>query len=122
MKIAKITQYADDQMAMKDFWLEKFGLQLLAENPMGPNMTWIEVGSEQQSVAIVVYDRTLMEQQKPGFSTTCPHIMFTCSDAKAEFDRLAATGVEVFEFMKMPYGTMFQFKDIEGNEYVVRQD
>ncbi len=122
MKIAKITMYADNQMAMKDFWIEKFGLELLAENQMGPNMMWIEVGSEKQDVAIVVYDRQLMEQQKPGFNTACPHIMFTCRDAKSEFDRLAANDVEVFDYMEMPYGTMFQFKDIEGNSYVVRQD
>ncbi len=122
MKIAKITQYADDQMAMKNFWLEKFGLELLAENQMGSNMTWIEVGSVEQAVAIVVYDRKLMEQQKPGFNTACPHIMFTCDDTKTEFERLATNGVEVYDYMEMPYGTMFQFKDIEGNEYVVRQD
>ncbi len=71
---------------------------------------------------MVIYDRKLMQQQNPNSPTTAPHIMFSCSDAKAEYARLEANGVEVFEFMEMPYGTMFQFKDLEGNSFVVRQD
>lgn len=122
MKIAKITQYADDQTAMKKFWIELFGFDLLAENEMGPNMTWIEVGNQVQAVSIIVYSRAMMEKQKPGFNTANPYIMFTTSNAKAEYERLHANGVEVYEYIEMPYGTMFQFKDIEGNEYVIRQD
>lgn len=85
-------------------------------------MTWIEVGNKQQGVSVIIYDRALMEQQKPGFSTANPHIMFPTNDAQAEYDRIQTAGVEVFEWMEMPYGTMFQFKDLEGNDYVVRQD
>lgn len=122
MKIAKVTQYADDQQTLKNFWIEKFGFDLIAENEMGPNMTWIEVGNQEQGVSIIVYSRSMMEKQKPGFNTANPHIMFTTDDAKREFDRLQGLDIDVYEYMEMPYGTMFQFKDIEGNEYVVRQD
>ncbi len=39
MKIAKITMYANDQQLVKNWWVEKFGFEVTAENQMGPNMT-----------------------------------------------------------------------------------
>lgn len=122
MKIAKITTYADDQQQMKLFWTEKLGFEVIAENQMGPNMTWIEVGSKALAVTVIIYDRALMNTQNPEMNTNSPHIMFTTSNAKQEYERLESCGVHVFEYQEMPYGTMFQFSDIEGNKYVVRED
>ena len=30
--------------------------------------------------------------------------------------------IETTEIMKMPYGSMFKFKDQDGNDYLVRED
>ncbi len=122
MKVAKITLYADQQQEVKNWWIEKFGFELIMENQMGPNMTWIEIGNKSQDVSIIIYDRALMQKQKPDFNVVNPHIMFSTTNAKNEYERLIALGVVVYDYMEMPYGTMFQFKDSEGNEFVVRQD
>ncbi len=122
MQIAKITLYADNQQEAKNWWVEKFGFELILESPMGPEMTWIEVGSKDQNVTLVIYDRKLMQKQNPEFSTESPTLMFTTSNAKEQYDRLEELGVNVFEYMEMPYGTMFKFTDGEDNVFAVRQD
>lgn len=56
MKIAKITVYADNQIAAKEWWTEVFDLDLIVESPMGPNMIWTKVGDKTQDTSIIIYD------------------------------------------------------------------
>lgn len=43
-KIGKITIYVNNQEEAKAFWTEKLNFVIKLEQPMGPNMTWLEVG------------------------------------------------------------------------------
>ena len=43
-KIGKITIYVNNQEEAKAFWTEKLNFVIKLERPMGPNMTWLEVG------------------------------------------------------------------------------
>ena len=49
-KIGKITVYVQDQEQAKDFWLNKIGFVLKFEKPIGPNMSWIEVGPSEARI------------------------------------------------------------------------
>ena len=95
-KIGKITIYVNDQGEAKEFWTKKMNFVVKGEYPMGPNMTWLEVGpSEDEFTTFVLYNKSLMEKQN---------------------------GVDVTDIMKMPYGSMFTFKDQDGNPYIIRED
>ena len=121
-KIGKITLYVNDQQEAKSFWLNKIGFVLKFEQPMGPNMSWIEVGpSEDEFTTLVLYSKAAMEQQKPS-AVAHPSILFSTTNIEAAYEKMKQNGVEVEELLKMPFGTMFTFKDQDGNSYILRED
>lgn len=121
-KIGKVTVYVQDQEQAKDFWLNKVGFVLKAENPMGPNATWLEVGpSEDEFTTLVLYSKSLMEQQNSA-AVAHPSILFSTTDIDAAYEKMKQNGVVVEELQKMPFGSMFSFKDQDGNNYLLRED
>ncbi|TYP72009.1 VOC family protein [Paenibacillus methanolicus] len=121
-KIGKITVYVNDQEQAKAFWLNKIGFVLKAEQPMGPNATWLEVGpSDSEFTTLVLYSKAAMQQQNPS-AVAHPSVLFSTTDIDAAYEGMKHNGVEVGDLMKMPYGSMFTFKDQDGNEYLLRED
>ena len=121
-KIGKITIYVQDQEQAKDFWVNKLGFVVKGEFPMGPGATWLEVGpSEDEFTTLVIYDKALMEKQNPS-AVAHPSILFSTSDVESAYEKMKQNGVEVDDLLKMPFGTMFNFKDQEGNTYLLRED
>lgn len=121
-KVGKITVYVNDQEQAKDFWLNKANFVLKFEQQMGPNGSWIEVApSEDEFTTLVLYSKSLMEKQNPT-KVSHPNILFSTTDIEAAYQRMKQNGVGVGEMLRMPFGTMFTFKDQDGNEYIVRED
>ncbi len=121
-KIGKITIYVNDQQQAKDFWLNKIGFVLKFEQPMGPNAAWIEVGpSEDEFTTLVLYSKAAMERQKPE-KVAHPSILFSTTDIESAYEKMKQNGVEVEDLLRLPFGTMFTFKDQDGNEYILRED
>jgi lactoylglutathione lyase len=121
-KIGKITVYVQDQEQAKDFWLNKMGFVLKLEQPMGPNATWLEVGpSEDEFTTIVLYSKSAMEQHKPS-AVAHPSILFSTNEIESSYEKMKENGVEVDDMLRMPFGTMFTFRDQDGNEYLLRED
>lgn len=120
--IGKITVYVQDQEQAKDFWLNKIGFVLKFEQPIGPNMSWIEVGpSEEEFTTLVLYSKSAMEKQNPS-AVAHPSILFSTTDIESAYEKMKQNGVEVENLLKMPFGTMFKFKDQDGNDYILRED
>lgn len=121
-KIGKITVYVQDQEQAKDFWINKVGFVLKVEQPMGPDAFWIEVGpSEDEFTTLVLYSKSAMEKQKPS-AVAHPSILFSTTDIEAAYEKMKQNGVEVAEMLRLPFGSMFSFKDQDGNEYLLRED
>lgn len=122
-KIGKITLYVNNQEEAKKFWTEKLNFVVKFEQPMGPNMKWLEVGpSESEFTTFVLYDKNLMMKQNPATNVAHPSILLSTADIESAYNEMKDRGVEVGELMKMPYGKMFSFKDQDGNEYLLRED
>lgn len=122
-KIGKITIYVNNQEDAKKFWTEKLNFVVKFEQPMGPNMKWLEVGpSESEFTTFVLYDKNLMKNQNPTANVLHPSIILSTTDIDGTYNEMKGKGVEVGQLMKMPYGSMFSFKDMDGNEYLVRED
>jgi lactoylglutathione lyase len=121
-KIGKVTVYVENQEQAKDFWLNKMGFVLKFEQPMGPNASWIEVGpSDDEFTTLVLYSKAAMEQQNPS-AVAHPSILFSTDDIEAAYEQMKQNGIEVEDLLKMPFGTMFTFKDQDGNSYLLRED
>jgi lactoylglutathione lyase len=121
-RVGKITVYVENQEAAKDFWLNKMNFVLKFEQQMGPNMAWIEVGpSENEFTTLVLYSKAAMMKQKPA-AVAHPSILFSTTDIESAYEKMKQNGVQVEEMMRMPFGTMFTFRDQDGNEYILRED
>jgi predicted enzyme related to lactoylglutathione lyase len=122
-KIGKITLYVNNQEEAKEFWTNKVGFVIKAEQPMGPNMKWIEVGpSKEEFTTFILYDKNLMKTQNPLTNTGHPSVILSTTDIEKTYQEMKDKKIEVEELMKMPYGTMYNFKDQDGNIYMVRED
>ena len=122
-QIGKITIYVNNQAEAKKFWTEKVNFIVKLEQPMGPNMTWLEVGpSENAFTTFVLYEKELMMKQNPSMNVSHPNIILSTTDIENAYNKMKENGVAVGEMMNMPYGKMFSFKDQDGNDYLVRED
>ncbi|KIL36422.1 hypothetical protein SD70_31585 [Gordoniibacillus kamchatkensis] len=109
--------YVEDQQKAKTFWTEKVGFELVRETPMGPGGNWLEVKPVGAETALVLYPRAMMK----GWETMKPSIVFECDDIDATYASMKERGVEFEgEPQKMQWGTYAQFKDEEGNLYVLK--
>lgn len=122
-KIGKITIFVNNQEDAKEFWTKKMKFVVKLEQPMGPNMKWLEVGpSEEEFTSFVLYERELMLTQNPDANVDHPNIILSTDNIEGTYEKMKSNGVNVGELMIMPYGKMFNFKDQDGNEYLVRED
>lgn len=122
-KIGKITLYVSDQESAKKFWTEKLNFVVKFEQAMGPNMKWIEVGpSEDEFTTFVLYNKEMMKKQNPNTNVEHPSIILSTDNIDETYEEIKNNGVKVGEIMKMPYGSMFNFFDEDGNQYLVRED
>jgi len=62
-----------------------------------------------------------MEKQNPS-AVAHPSILFSTLDVESAYEKMKQNGVEVDDLLKMPFGTMFNFKDQDGNTYLLRED
>lgn len=122
-KVGKITIYVEDQEAAKAFWTETMGFVVKFEQEMAPGMKWLEVApSEAEFTTFVLYNKNLMKQQNPAANVEHPTILLSTTDIEKAYSEMKEKGVEVGEMMRRPFGTMFNFKDNEGNSYILRED
>ncbi|MDU3803225.1 VOC family protein [Paraclostridium bifermentans] len=122
-KIGKITIYVNNQDEAKEFWTKKINFIFKLEQPMGPNMNWLEVGpNKEEFTSFVIYEKQLMLNQNPEANISHPNIILSTEDIETTYAELKANGVELGELIIMPYGKMFNFRDQDGNNYLVRED
>ena len=121
--IGKITLYVNNQEEAKEFWTKKMKFVVKLEQPMGPNMTWLEVGpSEEAFTTFIIYEKNLMSAQYPQANVLHPNVILSTNDIEETYNEIKSNDIETTEIMKMPYGSMFKFKDQDGNDYLVRED
>lgn len=116
-RIATVAVYVEDQQKAKQFWTEKVGLDVVTEHPMGPNVFWLEVAPEGAQTALVLYPKAMMKDA----GEKKPSIVFECDDVFAAYEAMKEKGVEFLsEPQQMQWGTFVQFKDEDGNEFVLK--
>ena len=120
LKIEKLTIYVDSQDDALKFWTEKMGFNCLIDQPMGPDARWIEVSpnDDPELTTLVLFSKALMTEQSPQ-SIAHPSIMFSSLEIDTLWEQLKNNGVELNEIKEYAHGKMFDFRDNEGNPYMV---
>ena len=122
-RIENITLYVNDQEESKKFWTKKIGFIIIDEHNLGPNSKWIEVGPRGEDVtSFVLYDKHQVSAKNPTIDLSHPSLLLKASNIERTYLDLKENGVVVGEFMDMPSGKMFTFKDPDGNSYIMRED
>lgn len=122
-KIGKITIFVNSQEEAKTFFTEKLNFVVKFEQQMGPTMKWLEVGpSADEFTTFVLYEKNIMLAHNPSANVEHPSIILSTNDIEATYTELKNKEVAVGELQIMPYGKMFNFTDMDGNAYLVRED
>ena len=112
--------YVNDTDKAIDFYTNKLGFELRQNIPMDPEgkTRWVEVAPPGAQTAIVlIKDYADWSPERVGQNTG---LVLTPDDTRATCEALIAKGVEFTELPnEQPWGIQAQFKDQDGNEYVV---
>ena len=108
-----------DQQRALDFYIQKLGFETRRDEPMSETARWIEVAPRGAQTALVLFTPPGMEDRIGTFAG----IVFDCDDIQATYEELSDRGVEFVEPPAMQlWGMMMaQFKDIDGNQFVLVQ-
>ncbi|PRS04946.1 hypothetical protein C6W22_17350 [Bacillus atrophaeus] len=116
-QIATVAVYAEDQQKAKLFWTGKAGFEVTAERPMGPDASWLEVAPSGAQTRLVIYPKSMMQ----GSEHMKASIVFECEDLFGTYEKMKTNGVEFLsEPNEMHWGTFVQFKDEDGNEFLLK--
>jgi len=127
-RVGTITVQVSDQDKALEFYTQKLGFEVRADQPMGPNQRWIEVAPPGAQTRILLYKATPEMPGAPSYDeararigTPTPMVLET-DDIVATFAELRSRGVRIVDEPKrQPYGWWGVFADQDGNTYGVHQ-
>ena len=87
------------------------------QESMGKAGEWLEVAPQGANSRLVIYPKSLM----PNWQELKPSIVFECDDIQRTYESLKNKGVEFTEGpTKMAWGTYANFRDTDGNEFLLK--
>jgi lactoylglutathione lyase len=116
-RIATVAVYVEDQDKAEEFWTRQVGFEVKRRDKMGPQASWLEIGPRGGTTNLVIYPRSMMRDWRE----MKPSLVFGCDDFEATYENLKGNGVEFLEEpKKMPWGTYAQFRDLDGNVFLLK--
>ena len=100
----------------KAFYRDVMGFTLIREEPLGPDMTWIQLAPKGSPVTIALV--TWFDDLKPGGQQG---LMVNSDNIDADRDALIAKGVDVGPIGQQDWGRHAMFSDPDGNGWILRQ-
>lgn len=108
-----------NQQRALDFYVNQLGFEKRRDDRMGPTDRWIEVAPPGGGTVLVLFTPPGLESRIGSFA----NIILEADDIRATYDELVSRGVEFVEPpTTQPWGGMMaQFKDVDGNTFVLVQ-
>ncbi|MFE6076615.1 VOC family protein [Paenibacillus sp. NPDC057886] len=117
-KIGQVMLYVNNQDASKDFWTEKMGFEIIADETNGP-MRWVEVAPKGAATSIVLHSKEFVAKMNPEMYLGTPSIMYFSDNLDALYKDLQNKNVKVGDIVEAPFGRVFNFEDAEENYFAV---
>lgn len=119
-QLGQVMLYVEDQEQSKKFWTEKLGFTVVSDIDNGMRIITIAPKDDTQT-SIVLHDKKKIEEMSPELNLSTPSLMFYAQNLEALYEEFKAEGITVGEFMKMPFGKVFNFADDEENYFAVME-
>ncbi|KEZ51562.1 VOC family protein [Metabacillus indicus] len=119
--LGQVMVYVKDQDQAKNFWVEKIGFTVIAEEDNKQGMRWIEVAPEGGGTSIVLHNKDFIAQMEPELNLGTPSLMFFTDNVDRLYDDLKNKGVKVGEIVDLPSGKLFNFADDEDHYFAVQE-
>jgi len=116
MSIAIVSIPVTDPLRARDFYRDVMGFTLLRDEPMGPEMRWIQLQPRDGGSTIALV--TWLEGLRPGGQQG---LMLGIGDVDAEHARLTGLGVELTPVEEQPWGRFTMLQDPDGNGWILTQ-
>ncbi|MCC5804086.1 VOC family protein [Rossellomorea vietnamensis] len=120
-KVGQIMLYVNNQDEAVQFWTEKMGFIVKAEEDNGQGMRWIEVSSKDAETSIVLHNKELVAKMSAGVNLGTPSLMFFTDRFDELYTDLSNKEIKVGEIVNMPAGRVFNFADHEENYFAVME-
>jgi lactoylglutathione lyase len=119
--LGQVMLYVNDQDKSREFWTEKLGFNVTAEEDNGEGFRWIEVAPEEPGASIVIHNKVFISKMDPELNLLTPSLMFFTENAEQLKKDLQNKNVKVGEIMELPSGKVFNFADYEENYFAVME-
>ncbi|MER1988877.1 MAG: VOC family protein [Solibacillus isronensis] len=119
-QLGQVMLYVEDQEQSKKFWTEKLGFTVVSDINNGMRIITVAPKDEAQT-SIVLHDKKKIEEMSPELNLSTPSLMFYAQNLEELYEDFKAKGITVGEFMKMPFGKVFNFADDEENYFAVME-
>jgi catechol 2,3-dioxygenase-like lactoylglutathione lyase family enzyme len=119
-KVGRVCVTVADTDRALDFYVGKLGFEKVVDEPMGPDMRWVEVAISGAETTIALAPPP--QGQEAGGSQT--GIILDTSDVDGAHAALKEAGVDVDDEVSRyggPVPPMFWFRDPDGNSLIVVQ-
>ncbi|WP_175638641.1 VOC family protein [Metabacillus schmidteae] len=119
-KVGQIMLYVNNQDEAVDFWTEKVGFHVIAEEVNGEGMRWIELSpTKEAETSIILHNKEFISKMEPELNLGTPSLLFFSDNLDELHSELSNKGVTVGEIIDMPNGRVFNFADSEENYFAV---
>jgi catechol 2,3-dioxygenase-like lactoylglutathione lyase family enzyme len=105
-----------NQQIAKAFYRDILGFEVIREESMGPDTSWIQMSPKGCAVTITLV--TWFDAMKPG---GLQGVMLNTTDIEADHAALTAKGLTLTEIEQQPWGRYAMFSDPDGNGWILRQ-
>ncbi|MEH7814775.1 VOC family protein, partial [Bacillus toyonensis] len=118
----QIMLYVNNQDEAVNFWTEKVGFHVVAEEDNKQGMRWIEIAPTQDAeTSIILHNKEVISKMSPELNLGTPSLMFFSENLDQLYTDLTNKNVTVGEMVTMPSGKVFNFADSEGNYFAVME-
>lgn len=121
-KVGQIMLYVSNQDEAVNFWTEKVGFHVVAEEDNGEGMRWIELSpTKEAETSIILHNKEFIAKMEPELNLGTPSLLFFSDNLDELYNGLQNKDVTVGDIVDMPNGRVFNFSDNEGNYFAVLQ-
>lgn len=114
--ISVASVYVSDQDKAIDFFVNKLGFDLVSDDQFGEGQRWVEVKTPEGQTSINISKASEFGMTLGNFAG----LVFYSDDVKGTVADLRSKGVEITEEAnEQMWGVQAQFKDPDGNTYVI---